>query len=49
VPIYIAAAGPKAAEQVGRIGDGFICTSGKGIELVATFRSRFLRALSRSG
>src|SRR5260221_4010642 len=33
VPIYIAAAGPKAAEQVGRIGDGFICTSGKGIEL----------------
>jgi coenzyme F420-dependent glucose-6-phosphate dehydrogenase len=33
VPIYIAAAGPKAAEQVGRIGDGFICTSGKGMEL----------------
>jgi len=33
VPIYIAAAGPKAAEQVGRLGDGFICTSGKGIEL----------------
>ena len=33
VPIFIAAAGPKAAEQVGRIGDGFICTSGKGIEL----------------
>ena len=33
IPIYIAAAGPRAAEQVGRIGDGFICTSGKGIEL----------------
>lgn len=33
VPIYVAAAGPKAAEQVGRLGDGFICTSGKGIEL----------------
>ena len=33
VPIYIAAAGPRAAEQVGRIGDGFICTSGKGIDL----------------
>ena len=33
VPIFIAAAGPKAAEQVGRLGDGFICTSGKGLEL----------------
>jgi coenzyme F420-dependent glucose-6-phosphate dehydrogenase len=33
VPIYIAAGGPKAAELVGRIGDGFICTSGKGEEL----------------
>ncbi|HLZ48107.1 MAG TPA: glucose-6-phosphate dehydrogenase (coenzyme-F420) [Candidatus Limnocylindria bacterium] len=33
VPIFIAAAGPKAAEQVGRLGDGFICTSGKGMEL----------------
>ena len=30
VPIYIAAGGPKAATLVGRIGDGFICTSGKG-------------------
>jgi coenzyme F420-dependent glucose-6-phosphate dehydrogenase len=33
VPIYIAAGGPKAAALVGRIGDGFICTSGKGEEL----------------
>jgi coenzyme F420-dependent glucose-6-phosphate dehydrogenase len=33
VPIYIAAGGPKAAELVGRIGDGFICTSGKGEDL----------------
>jgi len=33
VPIFIAAAGPRAAEQVGRLGDGFICTSGKGMEL----------------
>ena len=33
VPIYIAAAGPKAAEQAGRLADGFICTSGKGMEL----------------
>jgi coenzyme F420-dependent glucose-6-phosphate dehydrogenase len=33
VPIYIAAGGPKAATLVGRIADGFICTSGKGEEL----------------
>jgi coenzyme F420-dependent glucose-6-phosphate dehydrogenase len=36
VPIYIAAGGPKAAHLVGRIGDGFICTSGKGEELYHT-------------
>lgn len=33
VPIYIAAAGPAAARLAGRIADGFITTSGKGIEL----------------
>jgi coenzyme F420-dependent glucose-6-phosphate dehydrogenase len=33
VPIFIAAGGPKAAALVGRIGDGFICTSGKGEQL----------------
>lgn len=32
-PIFVAASGPKAAELVGRIGDGLICTSGKGEEL----------------
>jgi coenzyme F420-dependent glucose-6-phosphate dehydrogenase len=36
VPIYVAAGGPKAAQLVGRIGDGFICTSGKGEELYHT-------------
>jgi coenzyme F420-dependent glucose-6-phosphate dehydrogenase len=36
VPIYIAAGGPKAAALVGRIGDGFICTSGKGEDLYHT-------------
>ena len=36
VPIYIAAGGPKAATLVGRIGDGFICTSGKGEDLYHT-------------
>lgn len=29
VPIYIAAAGPMVAKYVGRVADGFICTSGK--------------------
>src|SRR4051794_24255739 len=29
VPIYIAAAGPMVAKYTGRMGDGFICTSGK--------------------
>jgi coenzyme F420-dependent glucose-6-phosphate dehydrogenase len=29
VPIYIAASGPLAAKLAGRVGDGFICTSGK--------------------
>ena len=36
VPIYIAAGGPKAAQLVGRLGDGFICTSGKGEDLYHT-------------
>ncbi len=33
VPIYIAASGAVAARLAGRIGDGFICTSGKPREL----------------
>jgi coenzyme F420-dependent glucose-6-phosphate dehydrogenase len=33
VPIYVAAGGPQMAKYAGRAGDGFICTSGKGMEL----------------
>ena len=33
VPIYVAASGPTAARLAGRLGDGFICTSGKPPEL----------------
>ncbi|PZS12103.1 MAG: glucose-6-phosphate dehydrogenase (coenzyme-F420) [Pseudonocardiales bacterium] len=33
IPIYIAAGGPVVAKYAGRVGDGFICTSGKGMEL----------------
>ncbi len=32
-PLYIAASGPSAARLAGRLGDGFICTSGKPPEL----------------
>jgi coenzyme F420-dependent glucose-6-phosphate dehydrogenase len=33
VPIYVAAGGPQVAKYAARAGDGFICTSGKGMEL----------------
>ena len=33
IPVYIAAGGPTVAKYAGRMGDGFICTSGKGEEL----------------
>lgn len=33
VPVYIAGTGPVAARFAGRAGDGFICTSGKGMDL----------------
>jgi coenzyme F420-dependent glucose-6-phosphate dehydrogenase len=33
VPVYVAASGPLAAKLAGRVGDGFICTSGKAPEL----------------
>jgi coenzyme F420-dependent glucose-6-phosphate dehydrogenase len=33
VPIYIAAGGASAARLAGRVADGLICTSGKGMEL----------------
>jgi coenzyme F420-dependent glucose-6-phosphate dehydrogenase len=33
VPVYIAASGPVMAKYAGRVGDGFICTGGKGMDL----------------
>lgn len=33
IPVYIAAGGPLVARYAGRAGDGFICTSGKGVDL----------------
>ncbi|MBV9168721.1 MAG: glucose-6-phosphate dehydrogenase (coenzyme-F420) [Chloroflexi bacterium] len=43
IPLYIAAGGPQVAKYVGRVGDGFICTSGKGEEL---YRDQLLPALA---
>ena len=43
VPLYIAAGGPQMAKYVGRVADGFICTSGKGAEL---YRDQLLPALA---
>lgn len=42
VPIYVAAGGPQVARYAGRAGDGFICTSGKGMEL---YRQKLLPAV----
>ena len=33
--MYVAAGGPMVARYAGRVADGFICTSGKGVELYA--------------
>ncbi|MEZ0163981.1 glucose-6-phosphate dehydrogenase (coenzyme-F420) [Kineococcus sp. LSe6-4] len=33
VPIYVAAGGPGVTKYAGRAGDGYICTSGKGMDL----------------
>ncbi len=49
VPIYVAAGGPKAAALVGRIGDGFICTSGKGAELYRTLLDAVAQGASDAG
>lgn len=43
IPIYISAGGPVAAKFAGRVGDGFICTSGKGDAL---YRQQLLPAVA---
>jgi coenzyme F420-dependent glucose-6-phosphate dehydrogenase len=43
VPVYVAAGGPVVATYAGRAGDGFICTSGKGMEL---YTGKLLPALA---
>ncbi|HUX85689.1 MAG TPA: LLM class flavin-dependent oxidoreductase, partial [Chloroflexota bacterium] len=43
IPLYIAAGGPQMAKYVGRVANGFICTSGKG---EALYRDQLLPALA---
>ena len=49
VPIYVAASGPLAAKLAGRVGDGFICTSGKDPELYRRCSPTSRRAPRRPG
>jgi coenzyme F420-dependent glucose-6-phosphate dehydrogenase len=50
VPIYIAAAGPTASRLAGRVGDGFITTSGKAPELYReTLMPNVQAGLEKSG
>jgi coenzyme F420-dependent glucose-6-phosphate dehydrogenase len=43
IPLLIAAGGPQMAKYAGRVGDGMICTSGKGAEL---YRDQLLPAFA---
>lgn len=43
VPLYVAATGEVAARYAGRVADGFICTSGKGLDL---YRDTLLPAVA---
>lgn len=43
VPIYVAAGGPQMARYAGRVADGMICTSGKGMDL---YREQLLPAVA---
>jgi coenzyme F420-dependent glucose-6-phosphate dehydrogenase len=49
VPIYVAASGPLAAKLAGRLGDGFICTSGKDPELYDTLLGKVAEGAEAAG
>jgi coenzyme F420-dependent glucose-6-phosphate dehydrogenase len=49
VPVYVAASGPLAAKLAGRLGDGFICTSGKGHELYGTLLDAVREGAEKAG
>jgi coenzyme F420-dependent glucose-6-phosphate dehydrogenase len=49
VPIYVAASGPLAAKLAGRVGDGFITTSGKKPELYAELLENVQEGAGKAG
>jgi coenzyme F420-dependent glucose-6-phosphate dehydrogenase len=49
VPVYVAASGPLAAKLAGRVGDGFICTSGKDPALYDELLGKVLEGASEAG
>jgi coenzyme F420-dependent glucose-6-phosphate dehydrogenase len=49
VPIYVAASGPLAAKLAGRVGDGFICTSGKKPELYEELLAKVAEGAQQAG
>ncbi|WP_028060794.1 glucose-6-phosphate dehydrogenase (coenzyme-F420) [Candidatus Solirubrobacter pratensis] len=49
VPIYIAASGPLAASMAGRLGDGFICTSGKREDLYTELLAKVREGAEKAG
>jgi coenzyme F420-dependent glucose-6-phosphate dehydrogenase len=49
VPIFVAASGPLAAKLAGRVGDGFICTSGKKPELYQELLANVAEGAQQAG
>jgi coenzyme F420-dependent glucose-6-phosphate dehydrogenase len=49
VPIFVAASGPLAAKLAGRVGDGFICTSGKDPALYETLLANVAEGAQAAG
>lgn len=49
VPIYVAASGPLAARLAGRVGDGFICTSGKDPALYTSLLDNVAQGAAAAG
>jgi coenzyme F420-dependent glucose-6-phosphate dehydrogenase len=49
VPVYVAASGPLAAKLAGRVGDGFIVTSGKAPELYEELNAAMVEGATAAG
>ena len=49
IPIYVAASGPLAAKLAGRVGEGFICTSGKDPQLYVNLLDNVREGAEKAG